>query len=75
MELGKRVGDAGLSIRCQTTVAGSVASPLWVTKMRPADVAAQSVPWSALLRAIQEIDPPVRSDPKVPLVRSPPIGW
>ena len=38
--------------------AGSLASALCVTKTRPADVVAQSVPWSALLRAIQETAPP-----------------
>ena len=47
--LGKRVGEVELSIRCHVTVEGSEASALWVTKIRPADVAAQSVPWSALV--------------------------
>ena len=63
--------EVELSIRCQTTVAGSDASALCVTKMRPAQVAAQSVPWSALSRAIHEIEPPVRSAPYTVPVRSP----
>ena len=66
MALGKRVGDAPaveLSMRCQATVAGSAASALWVTKILPADVAAQSVPWSAAVRASHESEPPVRSAP------------
>ena len=36
--------EVELSIRCHVTVAGSDASALCVTKMRPAEVAAQSVP-------------------------------
>jgi hypothetical protein len=63
MPLGNRVGEVALSIRCQVTVAGSDASALCVTKMRPAEVATQSVPWSASSRAMNEIDPPVRSGP------------
>jgi len=74
--LGNRVGDAPdaeLSIRSQVTFAGSLASALWVTKMRPAEVAAQIVPWSALSRAIHEIEPPLRSPtgPYTVPVRSP----
>ena len=45
-----------LSIRCHVTVAGSDASALCVTKMRPAEVAAHSVPWSAPSRASHEIE-------------------
>ena len=60
---GYLVGEVALSIRCQETFAGLLASALCVTKTRPADVVAHSVPWSALFRAIQEIAPPVRSEP------------
>src|SRR5438270_523398 len=82
-QVGKRVGELGLSTRCQRTAAGIGASALWVTKMRPADVAAQRVPWSTLLRASHDIDPPVRSGPYTVPVRSPswlapwgpPSGW
>ena len=50
-------------MRCQDTAAGSEASALCVTKIRPAEVAAQSVPWSAPSRASHESEPPVRSAP------------
>src|SRR6266851_4251317 len=76
MPLGNRVGElpaVELSIRCHVTVAGSEASALCVTKIRPAEVAAHSVPWSAPSRASQEIDPPPRSAPYTVPVRSP--GW
>src|SRR3954469_8747180 len=76
MPLGNRVGelpDVELSIRCHVTAAGSEASPLCVTKIRPADVATQIVPWSAASRAIHEIEPPPRSVPYTVPVRSP--GW
>jgi hypothetical protein len=63
IELGNRVGDVALSMRCQTTEAGLTAFALCVTKMRPADVVAQSVLWSDAVRAIHEIAPPVRSAP------------
>ena len=45
------------------TFAGLLASALCVTKTRPAEVVAHSVPWSALFRAIHETAPPARSDP------------
>ena len=66
MLLGNLVGElpvVELSIRVQVTVAGSVASALCDTKMRPADVDTHIVPWSAPSRAIHEIEPPVRSAP------------
>jgi hypothetical protein len=65
MELGNRVGEfaARLSTRCHMTAAGSTASALCVTKMRPAEVAAHSVPWSDLFRASQDTEPPIRPEP------------
>src|SRR4051794_19049640 len=74
MPLGNRVGelpDVELSIRCHVTAAGSEASPLCVTKIRPADVATQIVPWSVPSRAIHEIVPPERSVPYTVPARSP----
>ena len=55
--------EVELSIRCHTTFAGFDASALCVTKTRPAEVVAHSVPWSALFRAIHETAPPARSSP------------
>src|SRR5437764_12872553 len=84
--LGNLVGelpDVELSIRVHVTVAGSTASALCDTKMRPAEVAAHIVPWSAPSRASHEIEPPERSAPYTVPVRSPgrlwpagpPSGW
>src|SRR5207237_4823484 len=73
MPLGNRVGelpDVELSIRCHVTADGSVASALCVTKMRPAEVAAQSVPWSTPSRASQDMEPPERSVPYAV-----PVSW
>ena len=66
MLLGNLVGElpeAELSTRCHVTVAGSTASALCVTKMRPAQVAAHMRPGSAASRASHEMEPPVRSAP------------
>ena len=43
--------------------AASVAFTLWDTKMRPAEVSAHIVEWSVAVRAMNDIEPPVRSDP------------